>query len=280
MNKKIIYISLPEALAEQVRDFPINSSIPLPVEIPVGYEDNWDITQLEWPAIISGLLLQLRQNPNGTEADYYRNLVKTVRPDILNTVLATAKLKVEQEQFAFAEELFQTLCSLEPEEKIHRSNLALFYSKREEFRLKDNPEYSRALHEIREKNWDEGISLIRTFLSSHDDSSNGWFLLGWALRQTENWVEASKAFTKVKELNHTTAELLNEMALCESEQGHWENSLELIKEGLSLDEENTTLLSNQAMVYLKMNDLSQADSVLNRLKEIDPEDPMVQHFLQ
>ncbi|MDC7219635.1 MAG: tetratricopeptide repeat protein [Spirochaetales bacterium] len=277
--KKILYINLPESLAEQIDEFTLDSSIPLPVEIPEGQEDSWDIGQLNWPALISGMLYVLQEKPNGRDSDYYRSLLKAVRPDIVNTVLTTAQLKVDQEQFSFAEELFKTLCALEPEVSLHRSNLALFYKKRDEYRLKDNPEYSRALHEIKEKNWDKGIALIESFLGNHSDSSNGWFLLGWALRQTEKWAQAFQAFQRAGEVAPPTAELLNEMSLCESEQGNWNRALEHLEEGLKLEEDNPTLLSNMAMVCLKMNDLSRADQILNRLKEIDPDDPMVQHFL-
>ena len=277
-KKKILYISLPDRLSSQIEGFPLDTSIPLPVEIPEEERDSWDISRLEWPALISGMLYVLAKEPEGREADYYRKLVKTVRPDIVSTVLTAARLKVDQEQFSFAEELFLTLCALEPEEKTHRSNLALFYRTREDHRLKGNETYSRALENIRKKNWDEGIAQIRSFLESHEDSSNGWFLLGWALRQNEKWDEALSAFTNAKVSAPPTVELLNEMALCESERGEWDQALACLDEGLEMEEENTTLLSNKAMVYLRMNDLSRAEDTLNRLREIDPEDPLLNYL--
>ena len=278
MKKKILYISLPDHLSGKIENFPLDTSIPLPVEIPEEQADNWDISTLEWPLLISGMLHVLSREPEGRDSGYYRQLVKAVRPDIVDTVMTAAKLKVDQEQFPFAEELFLTLCALEPEEQVHRTNLALFYRKRDEYRLRDNEVYNRALANIRERNWDEGIAQIRAFLEDHGDSSNGWFLLGWALRQNSKWDEAFSAFAHARESAPPTVELLNEMALCQSEKGDWDKALAYLEEGLSMESENTTLLSNKAMVYLRMNDLSRAEEVLNLLREIDPEDPLLDYL--
>ncbi len=123
MRKRILFISLPERLAGQIEGFTLDPSIPLPVEVT---DEDWDIARLEWPAIVSGILHVLRSDGDHEEADYYRRLIKTVRPDIVDTLLSVGELKTDQGDFPFAEEIFLSLAALEPDKGIHRSNLALF----------------------------------------------------------------------------------------------------------------------------------------------------------
>ncbi|MBN2625421.1 MAG: tetratricopeptide repeat protein [Spirochaetales bacterium] len=275
MRKRILFISLPERLAGQIEGFTLDPSIPLPVEVT---DEDWDIARLEWPAIVSGILHVLRSDGDHEEADYYRRLIKTVRPDIVDTLLSVGELKTNQGDFSFAEEIFLSLAALEPDKGIHRSNLALFYRKREEAELRKDEFYGKALSLIRDDKPEEGLPLIDSFLENRPDSYNGWFLKGWALRLSERWEEALIAFERAGEIISPSPELLNEFAICERSMGDFEKASGHLRQGLEEERENTTLLSNLAMVYLDMNDLSRAEDVLALLYEIDPDDPLVQRF--
>jgi tetratricopeptide (TPR) repeat protein len=278
MSKSLFYINLPPRLADQITTFSLNSSIPLPVEVPVDQKDNWDISKIEWPAIISGMIYELSLHPDGPDADYYRSLVKTIHPEIVPTMLTAAEIKVNKGEFSFAEELFLSLCALEPENPLHKSNLALFYQKKEDLLLLENSHYQKALDHLKKNEPEEGVAAVKAFLQDNPESGNGWFLLGWAKRQQKQWEEALGAFMKSTSFAPPTVELHNEISLCLSEMGELDKSIEAIKEGLKLDSKNTTLLSNLAVVYLRMNDLSRAEDIMNTLKEIDQNDPLVGQF--
>ncbi len=275
MIKKILHISLPQRLAGQIEGFPLDPSVPLPVEVN---SEDWDLSRLEWPALISGMLEVLKRDRDGENADYYRRLIKTVRPDIVQTLITAGELKTDRGDYSFAEDIFLTLCALEPENSLHENNLALFRRRKEETQLLGNGLYKRAFDLIRENKPEEGLPLIKSFLDSRPDSYNGWFLLGWALRLADDWDEAYEAFRKALDLSGPTGELLNELALCESRRGNDEGAASYLRQGLELDGENTTLLSNLALVYLRLNDQIRAEEVLTLLSEIDPEDPLAQQL--
>jgi tetratricopeptide (TPR) repeat protein len=275
MSKRILFISLPERLAGQIEGFTLDPSIPLPVEVS---DEDWDIARLEWPAIVSGLLQVLRNDADFDGADYYRRLIKTIRPDIVDTLLAVGELKTNQGDFSFAEEIFLSLIALEPDKGIHRSNLALFSRKKEEAELRKDELYGKALSLIRDDKPEDCLPLIEAFLENRPDSYNGWFLKGWALRLSEKWEEAVSAFLRAGDIIPPSPELLNELAICERAKGDFEKAADHLRRGLQEESGNTTLLSNLAMVYLDMNDLSRAEDVLALLYEIDPGDPLVQQF--
>lgn len=278
MSSSLLYITLPRELADQIHDFPFDSSIPLPVEVPPEERESWDVSRLTWPSLLSGMVKAVTEKPQGRDADYYRRLTKTVKPDIVATLLTTAELKTEQGEFTFAESLFLSLCALEPDKKIHRDNLKLFYRKKEDRLLRDDVNYSRALAFIREKKADKAESSILLFLNKNPESSNGWFLLGWSLRLQEKWEEALDAFDRVRSLGDPTKEVFNEMALCYSELEQLERAADSLRKALGDGGDDPMILSNLAMVYLRMNDLSRAEDTMLILREIDPDDPLVQQF--
>jgi hypothetical protein len=86
MNR-VIFLPVPESFKNQYNSsgeaFPINPSIPIPVEVPQGGEEE-GIANLSMDMIISGMLRvieekQVKQN----WIDYYSGFVLFMRPDIL-----------------------------------------------------------------------------------------------------------------------------------------------------------------------------------------------------
>jgi hypothetical protein len=82
---KLIYITIPESLqhhfAHHGGSF-MDPAIALPVELPPGSEE-LDADSLNPEMIISGMLRDLAQNPQGEHSSYYRKLVAAVKPNIL-----------------------------------------------------------------------------------------------------------------------------------------------------------------------------------------------------
>ncbi len=51
----IVFVSIPEETVENFKDFKLDPSILLPVEVPEG-EDNWYINDLSWERIIAAMM--------------------------------------------------------------------------------------------------------------------------------------------------------------------------------------------------------------------------------
>ena len=105
-RNRLVFLSVPENL----RDIEgINPDIPLPVEIPEG-EEELNLAELSWEMIISGMLAVIADGKEKNEwIDYYRRLVLTVRPSIINELSEAAILKARGGEFDLALEILDAL---------------------------------------------------------------------------------------------------------------------------------------------------------------------------
>lgn len=103
---KIVFISIPEETAQKIKDFTIDTSILLPVEIPEG-EDNWRIQDLSWEMIIAAMMKIFAWQPDHPDTDYYRSFISAIQPDLeykmSQTGILKAKIKILQLQKRFSE---------------------------------------------------------------------------------------------------------------------------------------------------------------------------------
>jgi tetratricopeptide (TPR) repeat protein len=127
--KEIIYVSIPQDFNESIGEFTFDPSILLPIEKIAGDEE-WNLDSLSWEMIIAAILKVLAYEPNHDNADYFRDLVLAVKPDVVNELNQTAIVKASQKEFKLSEEIFRALLSLEPENNRSLLNLALFYDQR------------------------------------------------------------------------------------------------------------------------------------------------------
>jgi hypothetical protein len=86
MNR-LIFLPVPESFKNQYNSageaFPINPSIPIPVEVPQGREEE-GIANLSMDMIISGMLRAIEEKQVKQKwIDYYSGFVLFMRPDIL-----------------------------------------------------------------------------------------------------------------------------------------------------------------------------------------------------
>jgi tetratricopeptide (TPR) repeat protein len=127
--ENIIYISVPEDLDRTIGDFHIDPEIMLPVESSTG-TDRYDIHDLAWEQILAAMLKILAYDPGHDDAEYYREFVLSVRPDIIDELTQTAILKARNKEFELAEEIFRALSGLQPGEQRPLVNLALLCEER------------------------------------------------------------------------------------------------------------------------------------------------------
>ena len=128
----VFFITLPEDYSLPENAFKIDTTIPLPVQSPIKNPEEFDMNDLSWEMILAGILTILAYDINNQHIHYYRSLINSVRPDIKTELTQAAILKVKNEDFDIAEEIFTALHGLDPEDMGTILNLALFFDERAE----------------------------------------------------------------------------------------------------------------------------------------------------
>ncbi len=127
--KSILYISIPDKFAGDIGGFVIDPSIMLPVDS--GSEaEQWNLQDLNWEMIVSGMLKVLAFDPSHEDNDYYREFVKALKPNLSNELTEAAIVKARNRDYDLAEEIFLALLGLEPANSRFLINLALLYEDR------------------------------------------------------------------------------------------------------------------------------------------------------
>ncbi|MFP4643505.1 MAG: tetratricopeptide repeat protein [Spirochaetales bacterium] len=127
---------------------------------------------------------------------------------------------------------------------------------------------------------DDAIERIQRFIEKHPDVWNAWFILGWAQRRKSLYTEGRISFEKAIELGGGNPDTLNELAICLMETGNLSESLDRLKEALSVEPENTKVMSNIGIVLLKQGDPENALRFFHSVLEYDPNDPVALEYLK
>ena len=109
---------------------------------------------------------------------------------------------------------------------------------------------------------------------------NGWFLLGWGLRRLGRYQEARDAFNTSLRHGPRQPDTLNEIAICALELGDLALADKLLTEAVSMEPENTKIISNLGIVALKNGDTDQAAAYFRTVREIDPDDRTAAAYLE
>ncbi|MBP3561055.1 MAG: tetratricopeptide repeat protein [Treponema sp.] len=129
--ESVYFISLPENFDLNSATFQIDKTIPLPVQ-KKDTEETLKIEDITQEQILAGILTILAYDKHNKNLDYYRSIIKQVRPDIKKEMTETAIMKAKNEDWDIAEELFMVLKGLDPEDPITTLNTALFFDQRAE----------------------------------------------------------------------------------------------------------------------------------------------------
>lgn len=129
---------------------------------------------------------------------------------------------------------------------------------------------------------EEGLTEIRRFIQDNPAVWNAWFLLGWGLRRLGRFADAKMAFEKARECDggDENADTLNELAICQMETGDLHGAKESLYAALSLEPENTKIISNLGYLYIKLGDEAQARSFFVTVLELDPQDKIAKMQLE
>ncbi|MBQ1592459.1 MAG: tetratricopeptide repeat protein, partial [Treponema sp.] len=129
---------------------------------------------------------------------------------------------------------------------------------------------------------EEGLEEVRLFLQDNPAVWNAWFLLGWGLRRLERFEDALKAFEKARECEggDESADTLNELAICQMETGDMDGAQDSLNDALSMDPENTKIISNLGCLFLKLGQKDEAVRYFKTVLEIDPADKIAAAQMQ
>lgn len=182
--KNIVFISLPESFKDY-KELNIDPSILLPVEIDPDNGLN-DITNLSWEMIIAAMLKILAHNPENENADYFRNLIMTIRPDIINEMTNAGIAKASEKSFDIAEEIFLSLKNLQPESFNAGLNLAMLYEERaDSYAALNRSDYSEHYN-------DSAFNLYKDLIALDNKSPDGHFNFGLFYLKRNNIDKASE----------------------------------------------------------------------------------------
>ncbi|MFO8064169.1 MAG: tetratricopeptide repeat protein [Spirochaetota bacterium] len=139
--------------------------------------------------------------------------------------------------------------------------------------------FKEAYDFIRMGKEEEGIEKINTFLESHPEVWNAWFLLGWAYRRLEMYEEARNAFLKAEEQGSDHADTLNELAICHMELGQYQESRKRLEQALNKEPSNTKIMSNLGILAVKQGNVEEAEGFFHSVLDLEPEDPIAREYI-
>lgn len=131
--ESVYFINLPENFNLSQEAFPIDKSIPLPVQKKT--EDapgDFNPEEITVEQVLAGLLTVLAYDKKNKNLDYYRSIISKVRPNIKKELCEAAILKTKNEDYELAEEIFSALYGYDPEDLAIVLNMALFFDQRAE----------------------------------------------------------------------------------------------------------------------------------------------------
>jgi cytochrome c-type biogenesis protein CcmH/NrfG len=144
----------------------------------------------------------------------------------------------------------------------------------------DDELFHEAYDFIRIGEAEKGLEKVKTFIEHHSGVWNGWFLLGWALRKLARWEDGVAAFKKCIELGGENADTCNELAICLLETGDYRAARKAAGRALTLDPNNTKVISNLGVIALREGKRSEAAGFFKTVLDIDPDDPVARKYLE
>ena len=129
--ESIYFISIPENFTSSQTQLKIDPKIKLPVQKKIDEAPGeFNPKEITTEQILAGILTVLAYDKKNENLDYYREIVKQVKPNIKKELCEAAVLKTKNEDFELAEEIFLALLGLDSEDPALILNMALFLDQR------------------------------------------------------------------------------------------------------------------------------------------------------
>ena len=129
--ESIYFISIPENFTSSQTQLKIDPKVKLPVQKKIDEAPGeFNPKEITTEQILAGILTVLAYDKKNENLDYYREIVKQVKPNIKKELCEAAILKTKNEDFELAEEIFLALLGLDSEDPALILNMALFLDQR------------------------------------------------------------------------------------------------------------------------------------------------------
>jgi len=273
----LAYITIPKHLQKGfsgLSDFAFDPTIPLPIELPPDCPgtgsfrlDSFRSESLTVEMILSGILLDLAENPDGENSGYYRNLAAAVKPNLATELEEAANVKARNGDEEAEREILRLLDGLLGQSQ-RNNDYAIF----------EYQAFEDAVDLISQGREEQGILKAKEFLERHPGSGKGWFVLGWGLRRLARWKDATACFEKAIELGCANTDARNELAICLMETGSLEDAQQELEKALRCDPDNVKIISNMGVLAMKQGNRERAVSFFRTVLELQPDDPIARAY--
>lgn len=125
----------------------------------------------------------------------------------------------------------------------------------------------------------EGLEKLIPLTEKYEKWWNLDFMVGVALRQTQDFKNAIKFFKKVLEVNPSQVDTLNEMGLCKANTGDMNAALEFFNKAILMKPDSSEIICNRGMAKLQLGDIKGAEEDINRAYKLNPEDEIVKQCI-
>ena len=186
-EQRLLYIKVPEeyALAAKIPGF--DSSIPLPLLLS-GEKEDFRTESLSEEMILAGMLNVFAYERDNQHIAYYRDIFKTLRPNIHDEMTNAAILKIKNADFDLAEQLLFALEGLFPEDMPTKLNIALLMDERAHF-------YEHAgAEDYAEYYTDKAFQSYKEVLSAEPPIPEAFFNAGFFFIKQKNFPKAKSVF--------------------------------------------------------------------------------------
>jgi len=187
--ESIYYIGIPENFVASDAAFKIDTSIKLPVQRKMDDDPgSFNPEEISTEQILAGILTVLAYDKKNENLDYYRSIIKKVRPNIKKELCEAAILKTKNEDFDLAEEIFLSLLGLDPEDEAIILNMALFLDQRAD-------SYRNAgLNEDADAYDSDALAYYRDAMNAEPPLPDAFFNAGFYYMKKHSYREAKDAF--------------------------------------------------------------------------------------
>jgi tetratricopeptide (TPR) repeat protein len=151
----------------------------------------------------------------------------------------------------------------------------------------DDADFLQAVDLVQDGKFGEAMLRVKDFIQKHPQVWNGWFVLGWALREMGRWEDGHAAFRKALEFaEHDKSgaanlpDIQNEIAICLMELGQLDKAKESLLHALDVDNDNIKIISNLGIVAQKQGFDDEAAGWFRTVLDIDPDDPVAKAYFQ
>lgn len=187
--ESIYYISIPEDFIASDNAFQIDKTIKLPVQKKIDEAPgDFNPEEISTEQILAGILTVLAYDKKNENLDYYRSIIKKVKPEIKKELCEAAILKTKNEDYDLAEEIFLALNGLDPEDVAITLNMALFLDQRAD-------SYRNAgLNEDADAYDSDAYSYYEQAMTADPPLADAFFNAGFFFMKQHKYREAKDAF--------------------------------------------------------------------------------------